>query len=161
MSVSIEKNLTTKNLVITVQKKTQADIKRKIGKLKTRSFGFQRLWRINLNINILGTEYTVSYKKAEDDKTLLKCNGYTDWTTKSIVVCNTAIDELSLKNMPSFEEKVLRHEIIHAFLYESGLTSESDWAHNEEMVDWFAMQYNKIHKAIEDALDFQGGEINN
>lgn len=111
-----------------------------------------------MNINILGTEYTVSYKKAEDDKALLKCNGYTDWTTKSIVVCNTAIDELSLKNMPSFEEKVLRHEIIHAFLYESGLTSESDWAHNEEMVDWFAMQYNKIHKAIEDALDFQGGE---
>lgn len=111
-----------------------------------------------MKVNILGTEYTVSYKKAEDDNVLLKCNGYTDWTTKSIVVCNTSIDELSLKNMPSFEEKVLRHEIIHAFMYESGLTSESDWAHNEEMVDWFAMQCNKIHKAIEDALDFQGGE---
>jgi hypothetical protein len=115
-----------------------------------------------MKVNILGAEYTVSYKKTEDDKALLKCNGYTDWTTKSIVVCKTDIDELSLKNMASFEEKVLKHEIIHAFLYESGLTSESDWAHNEEMVDWFAMQYNKINKAIENALDaFHGGENNN
>ena len=40
--------------------------------------------------------------------------------------------------------------IIHAFLLESGLDSNSNsadsWAVNEEMVDWFAIQSPKIFK---------------
>ena len=43
---------------------------------------------------------------------------------------------------------MLRHEIIHAFLFESGLECNSlktyNWAENEEMVDWFAIQSPKI-----------------
>ena len=46
--------------------------------------------------------------------------------------------------------KTLRHEIVHAFLYESGLNRNTfsdngkPWAVNEEMVDWFAIQGPKI-----------------
>jgi len=51
-------------------------------------------------------------------------------------------------------KQVLRHEIIHAFLYESGLygssLSSDRWALNEEMVDWLAIQFPKILKAFED-----------
>lgn len=52
--------------------------------------------------------------------------------------------------------KSLRHEIVHAFLYESGLdcntfmTGGKPWAKNEEMVDWFAIQGPKIVKAWKD-----------
>jgi hypothetical protein len=51
-------------------------------------------------------------------------------------------------------KRTLRHEIIHAFLCESGLAANSvvfsdGWACNEEMVDWFAMQGEKIHDAWE------------
>ena len=49
---------------------------------------------------------------------------------------------------------MLRHEIIHAFLNESGLSDSSNsveaWAKNEEMVDWFAIQSPKIFKVFQD-----------
>lgn len=48
-----------------------------------------------------------------------------------------------------------RHEIMHAFLYESGLDGQSCnvdcWAKNEEMIDWFALQSKKIFKAFKKA----------
>ena len=44
-----------------------------------------------------------------------------------------------------------RHEIVHAFLLESGLaecSGDTDcWAQNEAMVDWFARQGQKIYAA--------------
>ena len=41
--------------------------------------------------------------------------------------------------------------MIHAFLHESGLAVNSDWAQNEEMVDWFALQAPKLFKAFKEA----------
>lgn len=54
------------------------------------------------------------------------------------------------------EKECLRHEIVHAFLNESGLKDNSingcdAWARNEEMVDWFAIQGPKIYKAWREA----------
>ena len=46
---------------------------------------------------------------------------------------------------------MLRHEIVHAFLYESGLDVSSEWARNEEIVDWIALQTPKLQKAFEEA----------
>ena len=52
--------------------------------------------------------------------------------------------------------QVLRHEIIHAFLNESGLQWNSGiitnrgWAKNEEMVDFFAIQFPKIQRVFEE-----------
>lgn len=47
----------------------------------------------------------------------------------------------------------MRHEVIHAFLFESGLAENSNisdaWAVNEEMVDWLAIQAPKIFKAFQ------------
>jgi hypothetical protein len=96
-------------------------------------------------INVLGTDYTVYRAKENEDPILKTSSGYTDPTTKTIVVCdneNETTDEF--KNLKYFEEKTTRHEVIHAFLYESGLSSSSDWAENEEVVDWIAIQFPKI-----------------
>lgn len=53
--------------------------------------------------------------------------------------------------MQRYINKVTRHEIIHAFLCESGLLECSGEAEaraaNEEMVDWFARQGIKIYSA--------------
>ena len=53
------------------------------------------------------------------------------------------------------EKNLLRHEIIHAYLSESGLSANTSccytaWAENEEMVDWFAMQAPKIFKTFQE-----------
>ena len=39
----------------------------------------------------------------------------------------------------NYTKSCLRHEIAHAFLHESGLSSNSEWAMNEEIVDWIAL----------------------
>ena len=61
----------------------------------------------------------------------------------------------NLGDMEAYIRKVKRHEIVHAFLEESGLaecsgTSDA-WAMNETMVDWIARMGEKIYKAWSDA----------
>jgi hypothetical protein len=107
-------------------------------------------------VNILGTEYIVKEKKIAEDELLDSRDGYTDWTTREIVVRREQEqEEGSLKNMDAYIREVVRHEIIHAFLFESGLDASANsvfgsWAKNEEMVDWFAIQGQKIYKAWQD-----------
>ena len=61
----------------------------------------------------------------------------------------------SVRDLAAYQRKVIRHEIIHAFLYESGLWQSSfnckAWAQNEEMVEWFAIQSPKIFRAFREA----------
>lgn len=102
-------------------------------------------------VNILGTEYAI-YNRDEKDNPLLEMrDGYTDCSTHEIVLCNKR-DDCELQDYESYKKAVLRHEIIHAFLYESGLDASSSvagaWAVNEEMCDWFAIQSPKIFKAF-------------
>lgn len=61
----------------------------------------------------------------------------------------------SVKDLVAYQKKVLRHEIVHAFLYESGLWQNAYgskcWAKNEEMIDWMAIQIPKIQRAYKEA----------
>lgn len=108
-------------------------------------------------VNILGTEYKI-YRNIEEEKELrLKENyGFCDYCTKEIFLSKEALTETedSMKNLKQYENKVLRHEIIHAYLYESGLRENSNgticWAENEEMVDWIAIQSPKIFKTFKE-----------
>lgn len=97
-------------------------------------------------VNILGTEYTIKEATIEEDYKLEEANGYCDVTTKEIVVEKIKEDKFTVKDTKAFTDKVLRHEIIHAFLYESGLhtSTENQWSINEEMIDWIAIQLPKI-----------------
>lgn len=105
-----------------------------------------------MTIDVLGTAYTVWIRSETEDPFLKDCDGYTDKSTKSIVVCSESPDN-ELRNFEWYQKKVLRHEIIHAFLFESGL--DCCWTHgnghDETYVDWIAMQYPKIAKAIQEA----------
>ena len=106
-------------------------------------------------INILGVDYDVFLNVDEkDDMRLKNADGYMDHTTRKIVVAKMEQDEDSLENLSVHTKKVLRHEIIHAFLVESGLRENSgrvgSWALNEEMVDWIAIQFPKILKAFQE-----------
>ena len=77
------------------------------------------------------------------------CDGFCDETTKEIVVENYKRGQQGEKGRLEIQEKKnIRHEIVHAFLFESGLAENSEWAQNEEMVDWFACQAPKIYAAF-------------
>ena len=77
-------------------------------------------------INVLGTNYTIEYKSFKDDEKLKDLDGYTDFYLKRIVVEEDFEDRIKLKEkIKAYQNKILRHEIIHAFLFESGLDCNS------------------------------------
>lgn len=105
-----------------------------------------------LKINILGTEYTIEELSKSEDTMLVDCDGYCDKTTKRIVVC-TKEDDCELGDFEQYRKKVMRHEIIHAFHYESGIAENFEnrpYGVSETFVDWFAIQSPKIFKVFQD-----------
>ena len=103
-----------------------------------------------MKIEILGTKYKIKQKNRETDKRLTNNNGLTDSSTKEIIIDEFKKDKtINNKTDLQYAQKaVIRHEIIHAFLFESGLDTSSEWARNEEFVDWLALQIPKIFKAM-------------
>ena len=105
-------------------------------------------------VSILGTEYTVFERTENEDVRLEHCDGYCDTSTKEIVIRLIEGDLMSKRNLGQYRNVVIRHEVIHAFLAESGLDGNGHkaghWEANEEMVDWFAIQFPKIVRVFKD-----------
>ena len=107
-----------------------------------------------MKVNVLGTTYTIERKTYEEFDDFKKYG----W----VACCDEVLKLITIGRMDTFpnienepkefidklEKQNLRHELIHAFLNESGLSSNASqsesWAKNEEMVDWFAIQSPKI-----------------
>nr|DAE54312.1 MAG TPA: hypothetical protein [Caudoviricetes sp.] len=107
-----------------------------------------------MKINVLGTEYTLTVCGENEDLRLTGFDGLTDETTKELLVESYEKDRDDpncKKNLQVQINKVKRHEIIHAFLFESGLAENSTWAQNEEMIDFFAIQFPKLLEAFKAA----------
>ena len=104
-------------------------------------------------VHILGSEWTIKEQYENENPLLSDCDGYCDWSTKTIVIVD--MSDGTLEDVEVHYRKVLRHEIVHAFLFESGLaecSGEVDcWAKNETMVDWIAWQGVKIYEAWQEA----------
>lgn len=110
-----------------------------------------------MKVSILGTDYEIEMHKMSDDNVLKNNNwcGYCDEDMHRIVVADFDEEEFfqydTERQKDEAVKQTLRHEIVHAFLNESGLKSDSTiiqcaWARNEEMVDWIAIQFPKIEK---------------
>ena len=101
-------------------------------------------------VNVLGTTYFVCERDEKQDEKLLGRDGYTDTSIKECVIDSMEKSDADSKaDLQEYKKSVIRHELIHAFLYESGLDAVS-WATNEEVVDWIAIQFPKMKKAFED-----------
>lgn len=100
-----------------------------------------------MKVNILGTYYTIKYKELGAEG----IDGYCDYTSKEIVIRSD--NENGVHDFRRLQKKQLRHEIIHAYLSESGLQSNfehaNQWGHEETMIDWIAIQFPKILKTFE------------
>lgn len=104
-------------------------------------------------INILGAVYTIKYNVPEEQMPE-GSDGVMDYSIKTIKIAEFVQDKDTVVDLQKYRNQVVRHEILHAFLYESGLWSNSNevesWALNEEMVDWFAIQSPKIFNAFKE-----------
>ena len=105
----------------------------------------------NTKINVLGTEYTVEIRERSQDDYLNDRDGYCDKTSKRIVVAKED-KESELDDQCVYLKTITRHEIIHAFLFESGRHENfmhPEHGHDETMVDWIAGQWHKIDAVFE------------
>lgn len=105
---------------------------------------------IDIKVNILGSEWTVKSATEAEEPRLESKNGFTDWTAKLICLEREPQGDIG---METYMNKVIRHELIHAFMFESGLAES--WKHDEfgqeeTVVDWFAYQMPKIMKLADD-----------
>lgn len=90
-------------------------------------------------INILGTAYNVDYnfESAELDGI---CRHYDKYIgVRPVDKMLDAEDGQAAKTIR--QKETLRHEIMHAFFNECGL---SDYTNDERLVDWIAMQLPRI-----------------
>ena len=105
-----------------------------------------------MKVNILGTEYGIYEQAESEDGNLAECDGYCDKTIKKIVVTKKP-NGSTLGDWEVYRNKVLRHEIIHAYLFESGLHENFQMrdGHDETIIDWMAVQFPKMLKTFEEA----------
>lgn len=115
-----------------------------------------------MKIDVLGTKYLIRRVNAGQDEYMDKMHygGYCDANKHEIVILNLKSCD-DWKNEPdevrkNNEKCTIRHELVHAFLNESGLQWNSfipdkAWARNEEMVDWIALQFPKLLEAFKAA----------
>ena len=101
-----------------------------------------------MKVNILGTTYKIKRKNLKD----ADVDGWCDNTSKTIIIRKD-----NYNNAGNFEylmKKQLRHEIIHAFLSESGLDCNFEhlqqFGHEETTVDWIAIQFPKIYEVYKE-----------
>ena len=80
-------------------------------------------------------------------------DGYADKTSRKIVI-STEDEDSELADYDVYRKKIMRHEIIHAFLFESGLHENfkhEEWGHEETMIDWVAVQFPKMLEVFREA----------
>ena len=102
-----------------------------------------------MTVNVLGTIYTIRESNKVDNPNLDGVDGYCDSSTKTIVIDTFKDSPGSLEDLDAYRRQVIRHELVHAFLFESGLDACS-WARNEEIVDWMAIQFPKLLKVFKE-----------
>lgn len=124
--------------------------------------GYMPIYEDVHSVNVLGQDYEIIVKKYNEDEAFERrhIDGYQDGFLKRIVICDLSTykgwEHEPKECIEVAQKQTLRHEIVHAFFYESGLAdssafSDSPWAKNEEMIDWFALQGPKIYKAWQEA----------
>lgn len=103
-------------------------------------------------VNVLGTEYTILQESKEERSkfsTVKDYDGCCDFSTKNIYIAEISEEnDYYWEDYKAHRDKTIRHELVHAFLFESGLDNNSEWARNEEIIDWIAIQIPKISKMM-------------
>ena len=89
-----------------------------------------------MNVNILGAKYKILYENFGRDTR----DGYLSIDNKTIHI-DTQITSKERQDI------ALKHELVHAFFYESGL---EEYFYDEKLVSWIAIQFDKINKVFEE-----------
>lgn len=100
-------------------------------------------------VDILGTKYKILYRKPNELEEMTDDLGGMCDGEKKVIIINADIAEIH----DVVYTVSLRHEIIHAYLFESGLSTNwvhPEMGHDETYVDWIAIQFPKMLKTFKE-----------
>lgn len=110
-------------------------------------------------VNILGTEYEVIKDNTGTNPKLKDANGICELYSKKIVLEDKFDDDpMNVDNFQDFKDKIFRHEIVHAYIAESGIDECCSWGRDEMLVDWIARQIPKMCKTMKQAGCLKDGD---
>lgn len=101
-----------------------------------------------MKVNVLGTEYNICVNPTEDNPKMAGASGYIELYSKTIVLKDIKKDKNTFEDLEKFKQKVLRHEITHAFFHESGM---QDYCDDETLIDWLALMIPKMTRAMQES----------
>lgn len=96
-----------------------------------------------MKISVLGTEYAVKFGYDSE-----VADGEVNTVKKTVRVKGVRQFEGDEEEKRDGHMRVLRHEIVHAFLDESGLTAYSG---DETLVEWIAVMMPRMAEAMREA----------
>lgn len=101
---------------------------------------------------MLGQEYEILVV-SEKEYPKLSCanaSGLAELYSKQLILNKDSMveDAETYNNLAEYTDKVLRHEIVHAYFHESGLSS---YCQDEVLVEWVAQQLPKMLGTVHDA----------
>lgn len=109
--------------------------------------------KTSYNISILGSKWKLKVVPREYDPMFATVDGYTDRSVKTMYVADGSTNNVDdLRDWAEYQKVVKRHEIIHAFLFESGLAQDMyhpAYGHCEQDIDFFAIQFPKMYEVFE------------
>lgn len=97
-----------------------------------------------MKVNVLGINYKVIIKPQREMRKARNYTdgylyGYCDYLSKEIYLDKDIASDKKLK------AHTLRHEILHAMAFESGLNTQVEWAQDEQCIDYYANQFPKMY----------------
>lgn len=102
-----------------------------------------------MKINILGQDYDLLIKSDEEFPKFVSADadGMAELYDKKLLISKEGAtsSERTFDNLEAYTDKVIRHEIVHAYFHEAGL---NDYCRDEMLVDWLAIQLPKMAKTI-------------
>jgi len=108
---------------------------------------------IAFEINIFGQPYTVRIGKRNEMPPCLKDrSGYADRSIHEIGIweIRNSTQHNDMQDLAAKMKETLRHEIVHAALFESGLLDNRSYEH-EEIADWLSIKAHALHEIMADA----------
>ena len=102
-------------------------------------------------VRILGEPWRVMICSSEVEPRLKDLSGFCDQTSHFIGIIDPKEKNGNIDNEVELVKQIIRHEIIHAFMFASGLGDSwehREYGHDETVVDWMALQFRKIEFAI-------------
>lgn len=98
-------------------------------------------------VSVLGVEYVIKMADDLESKEGTELAGLAKLYSKEILLSNSIAENYDGVELENYTKNTLRHELIHAFLHESG---RADWCFDEDMVEYLAMMIPKMAKAMMD-----------